>query len=101
MRGVRVCSTRLWRTQRPWHLEITGVAVKEDVASPPATFLSQLPSVTAIVHEERRGVVGEEEVVVSGEEVVVNEEKSDVIGEKGDVNEEEKGDVIGEKGEVN
>ena len=104
------------------HLEITGVAVKEDVASPPATFLSQLPSVTAIVHEERRGVVGEEEVVVSGEEVVVNEEKSDVIGEKGDVsgeevvvigeksdvigekgdvNEEEKGDVIGEKGEVN
>ena len=75
------------------HLEITGVAVKEDVASPPATFLSQLPSVTAIVHEERRGVVGEEEVVVSGEEVVVNEEKSDVIGEKGDVNEEEKGDV--------
>ena len=97
------------------HLEITGVAVKEDVASPPATFLSQLPSVTAIVHEERRGVVGEEEavgsgeevvvneeekgdvsgeeVVVSGEEVVVNEEKSDVIGEKGD--------VIGEKGDVN
>ena len=104
------------------HLEITGVAVKEDVASPPATFLSQLPSVTAIVHEERRGVVGEEEavgsgeevvvneeekgdvsgeeVVVSGEEVVVNEEKSDVIGEKGDVN-EEKSDVIGEKGDVN
>ena len=90
------------------HLEITGVAVKEDVASPPATFLSQLPSVTAIVHEERRGVVGEEEAVgsgeevvvneeekgdVSGEEVVVNEEKSDVIGEKGDVNEEEKGEV--------
>ena len=75
------------------HLEITGVAVKEDVASPPATFLSQLPSVTAIVHEERRGVVGEEEAVGSGEEVVVNEEKSDVIGEKGDVNEEEKGDV--------
>ena len=104
------------------HLEITGVAVKEDVASPPATFLSQLPSVTAIVHEERRGVVGEEkedvsgeevvvneeekgdvsgeEVVVSGEEVVVNEEKSDVIGEKGDVN-EEKSDVLGEKGDVN
>ena len=89
------------------HLEITGVAVKEDVASPPATFLSQLPSVTAIVHEERRGVVGEEEVVVSGEEVVVNEEKSDVIGEKGDVIgekgdvNEEKSDVIGEKGDVN
>ena len=82
------------------HLEITGVAVKEDVASPPATFLSQLPSVTAIVHEERRGVVGEEEAVVSGEEVVVNEEKSDVIGEKGDVI-GEKGDVIGEKGDVN
>ena len=104
------------------HLEITGVAVKEDVASPPATFLSQLPSVTAIVHEERRGVVGEEEVVVSGEEVVVNEEekgdvsgeevvvsgeevvvneeKSDVIGEEVVVN-EEKGDVIGEKGDVN
>ena len=79
------------------HLEITGVAVKEDVASPPATFLSQLPSVTAIVHEERRGVVGEEEVVVSGEEVVVNEEKSDVIGEKGDVNEEEKHDIMEEE----
>lgn len=97
------------------HLEITGVAVKEDVASPPATFLSQLPSVTAVVQEERRGVVGEEEAVVneeekgdvSGEEVVVNEEKkSDVNGEevvvsgeeavveeKGNVNEEEKGDV--------
>ena len=97
------------------HLEITGVAVKEDVASPPATFLSQLPSVTAIVHEERRGVVGEEEAVGSGEEVVVNEEKSDVIGEEVVVNEEEKGDVsgevvvvneeksdvIGEKGDVN
>ena len=88
------------------HLEITGVAVKEDVASPPATFLSQLPSVTAIVHEERRGVVGEEEAVGSGEEVVVNEEKSDVIGEKGDVSgeevvvNEEKSDVIGEKGDV-
>ena len=98
------------------HLEITGVAVKEDVASPPATFLSQLPSVTAIVHE-RRGVVGEEEVVVneeekgdvSGEEVVVNgekrrdviEEKGDVIGEKGDVNEEERRDVMEEeKGDV-
>lgn len=79
------------------HLEITGVAVKEDVASPPATFLSQLPSVTAIVHEERRGVVGEEEAVVSGEEVVVNEEKSDVIGEKGDVNEEEKHDIMEEE----
>lgn len=91
------------------HLEITGVAVKEDVASPPATFLSQLPSVTAIVHEERRGVVG------SGEEVVVNEEKkSDVNGEevvvsgeeavveeKGNVSEEEKGDVNGGKGDVN
>lgn len=88
------------------HLEITGVAVKEDVASPPATFLSQLPSVTAIVHEERRGVVGEEEVVVSGEEVVVNEEKSDVIGEKGDVSGEEvvvSGEeaVVEEKGNVN
>ena len=91
------------------HLEITGVAVKEDVASPPATFLSQLPSVTAIVHEERRGVVGEEEVVVSGEEVVVNEEKSDVIGEKGDVigeevvvSGEEKHDIMEEeKGDVN
>ena len=87
------------------HLEITGVAVKEDVASPPATFLSQLPSVTAIVHEERRGVVGEEEAVGSGEEVVVNEEeKGDVNGEKvvvsGEevvVNEEEKGDVSGEE----
>lgn len=90
------------------HLEITGVAVKEDVASPPATFLSQLPSVTAIVHEERRGVVGEEEAVGSGEEVVVNEEeKGDVSGEEVVVNEEksdvigEKGDVIGEKGDVN
>ena len=104
------------------HLAITGVAVKEDVASPPATFLSQLPSVTAVVHEERRGVVGEEEAVGSGEEVVVNEEekgdvngeKSDVIGEevvvsgeeavveeKGNVNEEEKGDVNGGKGDVN
>ena len=83
------------------HLEITGVAVKEDVASPPATFLSQLPSVTAIVHEERRGVVGEEEAVGSGEEVVVNEEKSDVIGEEVVVNEEEKGDVSGEEVVVN
>lgn len=80
------------------HLEITGVAVKEDVASPPATFLSQLPSVTAVVQEERRGVVGEEKDDVSGEEVVVNEEeKGDVNGEKSDVNEEEKGDVIEEK----
>ena len=68
------------------HLEITGVAVKEDVASPPATFLSQLPSVTAVVHE-RRGVVGEEEAVVN------EKEKGDVNGGKGDVNEEEKGDV--------
>ena len=98
------------------HLEITGVAVKEDVASPPATFLSQLPSVTAIVHE-RRGVVGEEkkgdvngeEVVVSGEEAVVEEkgnvseeEKCDVNGGKGDVNEEEKHDIMEEeKGDVN
>lgn len=80
------------------HLEITGVAVKEDVASPPATFLSQLPSVKAVVQEERRGVVGEEKDDVSGEEVVVNEEeKGDVNGEKSDVNEEEKGDVIEEK----
>ena len=68
------------------HLAITGVAVKEDVASPPATFLSQLPSVTAVVHE-RRGVVGEEEAVVN------EKEKGDVNGGKGDVNEEEKGDV--------
>ena len=93
------------------HLEITGVAVKEDVASPPATFLSQLPSVTAIVHEERRGVVGEEEVVVneekkgdvSGEEVVVNEEKkSDVNGEEVVVSGEEKHDIMEEeKGDVN
>ena len=78
------------------HLAITGVAVKEDVASPPATFLSQLPSVTAVVHEERRGVVG------SGEEVVVNEEeKGDVNGEEVVVNEEEKGDVNEEKSYVN
>ena len=106
------------------HLAITGVAVKEDVASPPATFLSQLPSVTAVVHEERRGVVGEEKDDVneeekgdvSGEEVVViEEEKSDVneeekgdvsgeeavVEEKGNVNEEEKGDVNGGKGDVN
>ena len=93
------------------HLAITGVAVKEDVASPPATFLSQLPSVTAVVQEERRGVVGEEKDDVNGEEVVVNEEeKGDVNGEevvvneekKSDVNEEEKGDVNEEeKGDVN
>ena len=77
------------------HLAITGVAVKEDVASPPATFLSQLPSVTAVVQEERRGVVG------SGEEVVVNEEeKGDVNGEEAVVNEEKKGDVNEEKGDV-
>ena len=97
------------------HLEITGVAVKEDVASPPATFLSQLPSVTAVVQEERRGIVGEEEavgsgeekgdvsgeeVVVSGEEVVVSGEEA-VVEEKGNVNEEEKGDVNGGKGDVN
>ena len=77
------------------HLAITGVAVKEDVASPPATFLSQLPSVTAVVQEERRGVVGEEKDDVNGEEVVVNEEKKSDVNEeeKGDVNEEEKGDV--------
>ena len=112
------------------HLAITGVAVKEDVASPPATFLSQLPSVTAVVHEERRGVVGEEKDDVNeeekgdvnGEEVVVNEEeKGDVneeksyvngeevvvsgeeavVEEKGNVSEEEKGDVNGGKGDVN
>ena len=78
------------------HLAITGVAVKEDVASPPATFLSQLPSVTAVVQEERRGVVG------SGEEVVVNEEeKGDVNGEEAVVNEEKKGDVNEEKSYVN
>ena len=86
------------------HLAITGVAVKEDVASPPATFLSQLPSVTAVVQEERRGVVGEEEAVVNeekkgdvnGEEVVVSGEEA-IVEEKGNVNEEEKGDVIGEE----
>ena len=98
------------------HLEITGVAVKEDVASPPATFLSQLPSVTAVVHEERRGVVGsgeevvvneekkgdvnEEKSYVNGEEVVVSGEEA-VVEEKGNVSEEEKGDVNGGKGDVN
>ena len=65
------------------HLEITGVTVKEDVASPPAAFLSQLPSVTAAVQEERRGVV-------------VNEREDDVMEEKGDVM-EEKDDVMEEK----
>lgn len=99
------------------HLEITGVTMKEDVTSPPATFLSQLPSVTAVVHEERRDVIAEEErrdvieeegdgngeeAVVSGEEgdgngeegVVMEEEKRDVMEEeKRDVMEEEKGDV--------
>lgn len=65
------------------HLEITGVTVKEDVASPPATFLSQLPSVTAAVQEERR-------------DVVVNEREDDVMEEKGDVM-EEKDDVMEEK----
>lgn len=88
------------------HLEITGVTVKEDVASPPATFLSQLPSVTAAVQEERRGVamsgegvdVNGEGVVGSGEDAVM-EEKGNVIEEKGDAM-EEKGDVIEEKGNV-
>ena len=83
------------------HLAITGVAVKEDVASPPATFLSQLPSVTAVVHEERRGVVGEEKDDVNEEEKGDVSGEEAVVEEKGNVNEEEKGDVNGGKGDVN
>ena len=83
------------------HLAITVVAVKEDVASPPATFLSQLPSVTAVVHEERRGVVGEEKDDVNEEETGDVSGEEAVVEEKGNVNEEEKGDVNGGKGDVN
>ena len=53
------------------HLEITGVTVKEDVTSPPVAFLSQLPSVAAVVREERRDVREEEGDVMEEEEKVL------------------------------